>query len=158
MVYSQNNWMFSVPKSGMVSNLSQADKVPYFELSTLVWPFCSQYLIYLLILLTVCHTNPLMLVQRIRYWINRYPLNWYISLFPSFFLMVSSWYCKEKFCLGHPRELNIALKQWTLFINNRTINHLFLCRHLVIFHYTVILQPFLKLNVQQSTPLQSGQS
>ena len=90
-------------------NLSQANKVPYFELSTLVWPFCSQYLIYLLILLTVCHTNPLMLVQRIRYWINQYPPNWYISLFPSFFLMVSSWYCKEKFCLGHPWELTLPL-------------------------------------------------
>ena len=69
----------------------------------------SQYLIYLLILLTVCHTNPLMLVQRIRYWINQYPPNWYISLFPSFFLMVSSWYCKEKFCLGHPWELTLPL-------------------------------------------------
>ena len=32
-------------------------------------------------------------------------LNWYFSLFSSLSWLILYWYCKEKFCLGHSREL-----------------------------------------------------
>ena len=54
--------------------------------------------------ISAMHEIIMMLVRRIRYWINKWSPYWYFSLFLSLVCLVLCWYCNKKFCLGHAWE------------------------------------------------------
>ena len=93
IAWIKNSFGFRHPEIIAVAFLSS------FKQTNLYEPFNSQ--INFVILLTVNHTVPVMLVQRIWYRISYSSPNWYFSLFSSLIWLILYWYCKEKFCLGH---------------------------------------------------------
>ena len=70
---------------------------------------------HLVILLYVCHTTLMTLLQRIWYSINCWSLYWYFSLLSSLvcliLYLIYNNYCKEKFFLGHSWELKGSITQ-----------------------------------------------
>ena len=79
-------------------DLMETCRVPLKHCNLQLNPFTAKILLE--ILLSVCYSILLMLIQRIWYLINLLFPNWNNFLFPLLICWILYWYWKEKYCLG----------------------------------------------------------